>query len=110
MKTQAIALRTLGRLEFLLTGNDESAIILCQQSLTLQEMSGDDSERIRTLCSLGQIERQRFKLTEAEKYYQQAFEISTNLNNLWEKSTALHGLGALKLQQRDFRNALAFCD
>ena len=108
MKTQAIALRTLGRLEFLLTGNDESAIILCQQSLALQEKSGDDRERIRTLCSLGQIERQRFKLTEAEKYYQQAFEISTNLNNLWGKSTALHGLGALKLQQRNFRNALAF--
>ncbi|MCA9949923.1 MAG: tetratricopeptide repeat protein [Anaerolineales bacterium] len=108
MKPQAIALRTLGRLKFLLTGNDESAITLCQESMALQEKSGDDRERIRTLCSLGQIERQRFKLKEAEDYYQQALDSSNELNDLWGKSTALHGLGALKLQQRDFRNALAF--
>jgi tetratricopeptide (TPR) repeat protein len=73
----------------------------------MQEQLDDKVERIRTLCSLGQIERHHGNM-EAAAYYQEGLNLAKELNDKWGMCTALHGLGATALEQQELGAACSF--
>jgi hypothetical protein len=108
LRTEAIALHTLGRVQHLLKRDYASGIAYCRQSLGAYNQLADDQGRIRVFCSLGQIERHHYHLDAAERYYQQALDLARKSGDLWGQSTALHGLGAAALQRHKLDTAHAY--
>jgi signal transduction histidine kinase len=86
----------------------DSAFFYLQKSAQIAELIDNDRARLHTESMLGQIRLREDRLTEAERYFLQAYEISSNLDLLWEKANLSAWLCELYYYKKNYTEAIRY--
>lgn len=86
----------------------DSAFFYLQKSVQIAELIDNDRARLHTKSMLGQISLKEDKLNEAERYFLQAYEISSNSALLWEKANLSAWLCELYYYKKNYSEAIKY--
>ncbi len=81
------------------------AAALALQALELQAGDHDARDRAFTLINLGNVELNRNRYEECERYSRQSIELFRELNDPLQAATPLFNIGLAALEQRDYAKA-----
>jgi tetratricopeptide (TPR) repeat protein len=106
-RNEAVSLRHLG-IAALGRGKLDEAERLYQESLRLDELVGNDTDRAHSLHELGRLADNRGELDKAERLYQESLEIWQRLEDIRGQISTLHQLGNLAFQHGDLDAAARY--